>query len=109
MGVLTRGKRAITAGAFTLLVALAILTADDELKETRNLMMYRRNLSDELDGSTAAMSAIEVIHTGVLVGTLYVLTGPNLAAIATLSGTDELRWSPSCRSIASSPPVDGFH
>jgi hypothetical protein len=88
MGVLTRGKRAITAGAFTLLVALAILTADDELKETRNLMMYRRNLSDELDGSTAAMSAIEVIHTGVLVGTLYVLTGPNLAAIATLSGTD---------------------
>ena len=78
----------MTAGALTLLAASAILTADDELKEIRDFM-YRRTLGDEVTvGGTGAMSAIEILHTGVLVGTLYVLTGPNLAALATLSGTD---------------------
>lgn len=33
-------------------------------------------------------SIIELIHTSMVVGALYTLTGPNLAALATLSGTD---------------------
>jgi hypothetical protein len=33
-------------------------------------------------------SIIELFKTSIIVGTLYTLTGPNLAALATLSGTD---------------------
>ncbi|KAL3802625.1 hypothetical protein HJC23_011949 [Cyclotella cryptica] len=89
MTLFTKGKRAISAGALSLLAATAILTADDELKELRDFI-YRRNLGDEISGDVTnrAMSALEVFRTGIIVGTLYVLTGPNLAAIATLSGTD---------------------
>lgn len=89
MTFFTKGKRAVSAGALSLLAASAILTADDELKELRDFI-YRRNLGDEVRGDVTnrAMSALELIHTGIIVGTLYVLTGPNLAAIATLSGTD---------------------
>lgn len=89
MAMFSKGKRAVSAGALSLLATSAILTADDELKELRDFI-YRRNLGDEVRGATTsrAMSALELIQTGIIVGTLYVLTGPNLAAIATLSGTD---------------------
>lgn len=33
-------------------------------------------------------SIIDLLHTSIIVGSLYTLTGPNLAAIATLSGID---------------------